>query len=279
MPGSAPGCRAWTGRLPARRIGVVIASTTRALVIALTVALAVPDDLAFAHELERFPDIVDSVRPAIVGVGTYLATRRPPAELTGTGFVIGDGRQIATNHHVVAGSLDRKRREKYVVFIGRGRDAGLRDATITKADEVHDLAILGVTGAPLPALRLDDDATVREGEPVAFTGFPIGAVLGLYPVTHRGIVSAITPIAIPARDPRELSAAQIKTLRAPYDVLQLDAVAYPGNSGSPVYRTNDGTVVGIINRVLVKGKKEKVLSDPSAITYAIPVRYLRGLLR
>ena len=39
-------------------------------------------------------------------------------------------------------------------------------------DEAHDLAILKFDGARLPALRLADDNSVREGELYAFTGYP-----------------------------------------------------------------------------------------------------------
>ncbi len=34
----------------------------------------------------------------------------------------------------------------------------------------------------------------------------------------------------------------------------------------------------MINSVLVKKTKEAALADPSGITYAIPVRYVRALL-
>ena len=61
-------------------------------------------------------------------------------------------------------------------------------------------------------------------------------------------------------------------------MLQLDATAYPGNSGSPVYDPETGDVIGIINMVLVKGTKESALSQPSGITYAVPSRHLQGLL-
>jgi serine protease Do len=104
-------------------------------------------------------------------------------------------------------------------------------------------------------------------------------VLGLRPVTHRGIVSAITPIAIPQISPKLLDAKMIKQLRDPYDVFQLDATAYPGNSGSPVYVPETGAVIGVINKVFVKESKEAVLEKPSGITYAIPVQYVRELLR
>ena len=128
-------------------------------------------------------------------------------------------------------------------------------------------------------MQLANGSTVREGEEVAVTGFPIGMVLGLYPVTHRGIVAAITPIVIPAISSRSLTAIQIKRMRNPFVVYQLDIVAYPGNSGSPVYNVETGDVIGVVNSVFVKGTKESVLEKPSGISYAIPVKYVHDLLK
>jgi S1-C subfamily serine protease len=99
------------------------------------------------------------------------------------------------------------------------------------------------------------------------------------PVTHRGIVSAITPIAIPQANSRDLNPALIRRLATdPFRVYQLDATAYPGNSGSPLYDPATGEVIGVLNMVFVKSTKEKVLSDPSGISYAIPVEYLHRLI-
>jgi len=232
---------------------------------------------AGAHD-DSFPALVERVKAAVVGIGTYQATRRPPNDLRGTGFAIGDGRLVATNAHVVDMELDETHRERLAVFVGHGRSPSRRAARILARDDRHDLALLEIAGAPVPALSLSQPALPPEGTAIAFTGFPLGAVLGLHPVTHRGIVSAHTPIIEPAVDTREISASDIKFLRDPYEVLQLDTIAYPGNSGSPLYRVADGTVVGVINKVFVKGTKEDALSRPSAITYAIPVRYLRDLL-
>jgi len=134
-------------------------------------------------------------------------------------------------------------------------------------------------GKKLKPLKLGAARMVREGSEIAFTGFPIGMVLGLYPVTHRGIVSAVTPVVIPAMSSRQLTARIIKRMRDPYKVYQLDATAYPGNSGSPVYLEGSGRVIGVINSVLVKTTKESALNDPSGITYAIPVRFVYALLR
>jgi S1-C subfamily serine protease len=67
-------------------------------------------------------------------------------------------------------------------------------------------------------------------------------------------------------------------MRNPFDVYQLDAIAYPGNSGSAVYRASTGEVIGVMNSVFVKESRESLLSAPSGIAYAIPVRHLRALL-
>jgi serine protease Do len=61
-------------------------------------------------------------------------------------------------------------------------------------------------------------------------------------------------------------------------VFQLDATAYPGNSGSPVFDPDTGEVIGIINMVLVKAGKESVLAQPSGITYAIPASHLATMI-
>ncbi len=62
-------------------------------------------------------------------------------------------------------------------------------------------------------------------------------------------------------------------------MLQLDGTAYPGNSGSPLYETENGEVVGIINMVFVKGTKEAALTQPSGISYAIPAQPLIDLIQ
>ena len=71
----------------------------------------------------------------------------------------------------------------------------------------------------------------------------------------------------------------VMRLRKSFDVFQLDATAYPGNSGSPLYDPDSGQVVGVLNMVFVKLTKEKILSDPSGIAYAIPVNHVKDLLK
>jgi serine protease Do len=234
---------------------------------------------ASSAETNSLPDTVDRIRPAIVAVGTFQKIRRPPAIFRGTGFVVLNGLYVVTNAHVLPDKIDTDKREYIAVFAGVGEVADVREATTAGVDTDHDFAVLRITGHPLPALTLGDSSRVREGESYAFTGFPIGMVLGLHPVTHRGIVSAITPIVIPQLSAQQLGKNVLARLTSPYDVFQLDATAYPGNSGSPLYDPATGQVVGILNKVLVQSTKESAIEKPSGISYAVPINSLRELLR
>lgn len=231
-----------------------------------------------AARADPLPDTLRKIRPGIVAVGTFMPGRAPAASFLGTGFAVGDGSAIATNAHVLPASLDAAHLERLSVFQRSGNKLKRFDATIHAVDEDHDVALLKLGNGVLRPLALADGRPVREGETYAFTGFPIGMVLGLFPVTHQGIVSAISPVAIPAARAGYLNSATMKRLRNPYDVYQLDATAYPGNSGSPLFDIAGGEVVGIINKVFVKESKENLLAKPSGITYAIPVAHLRALL-
>ena len=75
------------------------------------------------------------------------------------------------------------------------------------------------------------------------------------------------------------NAKLLRRLQSPYNVFQLDATAYPGNSGSPLYDPDTGEVIGVINKVFVQESKENVLSKPSGISYAIPVNHIQNLLK
>ncbi len=225
------------------------------------------------------PATIAALKPSVVGVGSYLPSRSPAVRFSGTGFAVGDGRSIITNAHVIP-PLDTGGMEKLGIVIARGEQFEFRPATLAGIDREHDLAHLVIGGAPLPALQLGDGGRMAEGRELAFTGFPLGMVLGLHPVTHRALLAAITPVVMPSLSAGKLGAGAIAQLaRTRFPVYQLDATAYPGNSGSPVYEPASGEVVGVINMVFVKGLKESAISNPSGITYAVPVVHVRELLQ
>lgn len=236
--------------------------------------------IAGAARGDDLPATIAKVKPSIVGVGTFMAVRQQQHRMRGTGFVVGGGNHVVTNSHVVPKDLDEGRRETVAVFFpAKGNTANVRTAKVVKRDIAHDLCLLRFDGPGGRSMRLGRNKDVREGVLYAFTGFPILSALGLHPVTHRGIVSAISPIVIPVSSGKHLNRDALKKLARPFDVFQLDATAYPGNSGSPLYQVGSGRVVGVINSVFVKKTKEMAISAPSGISYAIPVSYVRNLLK
>lgn len=226
------------------------------------------------------PAVVARTRPSVLPVGTFNATDNPRFSFRGSGFVVGDGLTVVTNFHVLPPASEPERLAQMVVLVGRQGDQGeFRRAQVLATDRARDLALLRLQpGTALPALPLES-APAREGQAVALLGFPIGGVLGFAPVTHRGIVASITAAALPAANAQQLDPRAVSRLReGNFELLQLDATAYPGNSGGPVVDADTGKVLGVVSMVLVKGGRESALSQPTGITYAVPVAALSRLL-
>ena len=248
--------------------------------------LALASAPALSASSATLPDVVAANRPAVVALGTYRETNNPRFTFRGTGFAVGDGLSIVTNAHVLPDAATADPDARLVLQLGRPGPTGegqyqVRSLALKALDREHDLALLRLeSGPPLPTLRLAPAEAVREGQAVAFIGFPIGGALGFSPVTHRGIVASITPIQLPPPSARQLDAAAVARARrgAVFDILQLDATAYPGNSGGPLFDAQTGEVVGVVNMVFVKAGRESALSQPTGISYAIPVRWVHALL-
>ena len=233
---------------------------------------------AFHVEAHELMETIDRVKPSIVVIGTYKKTQSPAFTMRGTGFVIAGENLVATNAHVLPEGNEADA-PALVVLARINGNQQIRRATIVTRDSEHDLALLSVEGSALPILKLKDSDSVREGQAVGFTGFPIGGALGFSPVTHHGIISSITPIALPTGNAQQLNEKSIQRIKSgPFNIFQLDATAYPGNSGSPVFDVDTGDVIGIVNMVFIKGSKESALTHPSGISYAIPSNFLTKLL-
>jgi serine protease Do len=240
--------------------------------------------LAFSAHADDLPKIVRESKGSVLAVGTFAPLRNPQFRFAGTGFVIGDGLTLVTNAHVVPQTLDVPGKE--VLAVARAKGGGGTDiesftAEVMKIDRGDDLAVLKFkSDTPLPALRLAAPARLEEGTGIAMLGYPLGVTLGLIPAVHRGVVSALAPLAVPKINSQQVDARTIRRMRGDTEntIYQLDAVAYPGNSGSPLLSTATGEVVGIINAGLVKGTRESAATNPTGISYAVPVDSLHKLL-
>jgi len=236
---------------------------------------------SLAQAQQGLADTVARLKPAIVAVGTFQKTRSPSFLFRGTGFAVGDGTLIATAAHVVAESMQVENQEVMMVLV-HGTSASQpqgREAKAIAVDKAHDVALLRITGPPLPVVTLGSSDAVRDGQAVAFTGFPLGTRLGFHPVTHRAIVAAIVPATLPSPNAANLDARVIQGIKeGTFDLFQLDATAYPGHSGSPLYDASSAEVIGIVNMGWLKGTKDAAIGQPSGISLAVPVRYLQSLL-
>lgn len=226
------------------------------------------------------PETVARIKPSILVVGTFRPTDSPRFRMRGTGFVVADGNLAITNVHVLPEATENVAGLSLMVQVRRPDGTlSMRQATVLQEDRAHDLVLLRFEGAAAPAMRIGDSQAVREGQAVAFTGFPIGGALGFSPVTHRGTISSIASAVLPVPTARVLSAAAIQSVRAgAFDIFQLDGTAYPGNSGGPLFDPDSGEVLGVVNMVLLKGARESALSQPSGISYAIPSRHVAALI-
>lgn len=227
-------------------------------------------------------DLTAAVKPSVCAVGTFNGLDSPRFGFRGTGFAVGDGSLIATCWHVLPDGSAPSRpgiTSLAVQLTARDGTLELREAELVQTDRPHDLAVLKIKGKALPPLPLAPAGLAREGMDVALMGFPIGGVLGFRHVVHRGVLASIVASALPTLNSRQLTEGSASRLReGSFELLQLDATAYPGNSGGPLFDIDTGQVLGVINMVLVKGNRESALSAPTGISYAVPVRYLHELL-
>jgi S1-C subfamily serine protease len=172
----------------------------------------------------------------------------------GSGFVVDEDGEIATNAHVVTQGEGRditKAKEVYVKFA----DDNQVPAEIVGFDPNADVALLrlqerrGLTLRPLPLGRSGD---VKVGEPVAAIGSPFGEEQSL----SVGVVSA-TDRAIE-------SLTGFDTLGA----VQTDAAINQGNSGGPLLDAR-GEVIGINAQIRTRS------GGGEGVGYAIPVDNVR----
>jgi serine protease Do len=228
----------------------------------------------------NLPQVIAAAKPSVLPVGTFSATDSPRFGFRGSGFVVGDGTLVATNFHVLAPGAEADSGPTMMVLVGSGSAAQGRRARVAGTDRSRDLALLRIEGPPLPALTLEEGGKPREGQSVALMGYPIGGTLGFATVTHRGILASITTAALPAATAQTLDPRAVLRLReGNFELYQLDASAYPGNSGGPVLDADSGRVIGVVSMVLVKAGRESALTNPTGITYAIPVQALHELMR
>jgi S1-C subfamily serine protease len=171
-------------------------------------------------------DAVDAVAPAVVHVEVAGVRQGRRSEGTGSGVVVSPDGLILTNNHVIDGARE------IAVSLSDGRKFSAR---ALGRDPDTDLAVLrGETGETLPAARLANSKSVRQGQ----IAIAIGNPLGFQSTVTAGVVSAVG---------RSLRAQNGRLIG---DVIQTDAALNPGNSGGPLVNSA-GQIIGINTAVIM----------------------------
>ena len=198
--------------------------------------------------------------PGVVTVFSVLPGESSPGggngQGVGSGFVLNERGEIATNAHVVTdgeGSAIRKADEVYVAFADRNQVR----AEIVGYDPNADVALLKIdpAGLRLAPLRLGTAQDLKVGSPVAAIGSPFGEPQSL----SVGVVSATD------RQIKSLTGFQIA------GAIQTDAAINRGNSGGPLVNGR-GEVLGINSQI------QTTTGGGEGVGYAVPADTVRRTL-
>ena len=222
----------------------------------------------------------EKVRPSIIAFASKFAVTTDGSEplfppLIGTGFVV-DHRGIAMTNRHVAEALKQLPNDPEtgepgafaIVFTeiseengGRGMGAAMveinRYDILTEftsnedyyGERVPDLAFVQLNVKDLPALPLaTDEWSVKVGMSIATAGFPLGSD----PLVVYGAINQATPF---------LRHSSVLPFPSPYPHgFTVDVMSQGGASGSPIFRTDEPKVVGILHAGF----------DGTNITLAVP---------
>ncbi len=200
-----------------------------------------------------FGSIAEANQKAIV----FLVVEFPDsARSTGTGFNVLPSGLIVTNRHVVQ-QPDGTRAQRIAVAFD-GTSSQWKRASIEIVSETDELAFLRITTpGTYPVIRgIAGSENTSLGAPVAILGYPLGtATAGM-----GGSINTVRPSAT-------LSVGTVS--KRVEGILQLDAFAAQGSSGSPVF---DGR--GLVIGVIYGGATESA----GRIVYAVPLARLTAQL-
>ncbi len=166
---------------------------------------------------------------------------------TGSGFIIGKGKYVITNDHVIYGA------KKIAVRNGLGK---ISSAEVVAKSKKYDLAILKLNKKFKKSLSAKNFAEPLVGEDVISIGYPMTGYFGNdLPVITQGIISKVFPDKLGIF----LTTTDINS----------------GNSGGPIFNL-DGNLVGISVATL---DKKKIMEETGNIPTSMGIGIKSNMLK
>ena len=160
----------------------------------------------------------------------------------GSGFIVGEGKYVITNHHVIEGA------KKVAVRNGTGK---VTEATVAAFSKDYDLAILELTTSYPKNFSIDSKSfeVPKAGDDVISIGYPGIGITFEQPTITQGIIS--------------------KVFDDEMGIFLTTAAINAGNSGGPLFNLN-GKLVGVSFAALDKKKwLDEMGQIPTDMGYAI----------
>ena len=170
----------------------------------------------------------------------------------GSGFVVGSGKYVITNHHVIEGA------KKVAVRNGIGK---VTEATVAAVSKAYDLAILELTNPYPKSYSIDskDFVVPKAGEDVISIGYPGIGITYEQPTITQGIIS--------------------KVFDDEMGIFLTTAAINSGNSGGPLFNLN-GKLVGVSFAALDKKKwLDEMGQIPTDMGYAIKSNMIKEVFK
>lgn len=195
----------------------------------------------FSTVLADANSAVNTAKDSVVKIIVLKKVKGGVEEWTGSGFVVGDGKHVVTNFHVVDGAA-------YIYVLDGGtQEINRQVATVLKDWESRDLSLLDVpTLKERTPLKLFEGSPVKETQGAWAIGFP-GVVSEWDSAVHSAEKSSNNTVAASVTDgkvSRVTDTALVGSTEEDVKIIQHSATINGGNSGGPLVN-NCGAVIGV----------------------------------